>query len=180
MKKSLLFLIAFFAVFSSLAQDTQAPTAPSNLLLIAFTNTSITVVWNGSTDNIGVTEYEVYLNDALYDTVPFDPMSPSQQSVGYTNLTSGNYCFKVLAKDAAGNLSGFSNEECQVVYDPIDMFPPSEIYLSGLLNYSGITKQLKSAMLPNFLLISPDMSSELVMMAVELGMLPIQFLQIHS
>jgi len=136
-------LLLLFVTFSSFSQDTQPPSAPTNLWLLPFTNTNITVIWEASTDNVAVTEYEIYLNDVLYDTVPFDGGNSGQQYVGYDNLTEGNYCFKVRAKDAAGNTSAFSNEECKTIFLPINQTPPTEVYLSGLLNYSGTNKAIE-------------------------------------
>ncbi len=84
--------------------DTQAPTAPANLRAPMVTSTSVTLVWDPSTDNVGVTQYEVLQNGA---------------SVGggsLTNLTvtglapATSYTFRVRARDAAGNVSALSNQ----------------------------------------------------------------------
>src|SRR5262245_32445338 len=40
--------------------DTQAPSAPTNLRVTATTSSSISLAWNGSTDNVGVTGYDVF------------------------------------------------------------------------------------------------------------------------
>ena len=52
--------------FSSLAitgtaGDTQAPSVPTGLAASSVTQTSLTLNWTASTDNVGVTEYEVFL-----------------------------------------------------------------------------------------------------------------------
>ena len=41
--------------------DTQAPSAPSNLSSSNVTSTSIGLSWTGSTDNVGVTGYRIYV-----------------------------------------------------------------------------------------------------------------------
>src|SRR5438093_10318156 len=45
--------------------DTTAPTTPSGLAASALTSTSLTLSWNASTDNVGVTGYQVYRNGTL-------------------------------------------------------------------------------------------------------------------
>ncbi|GAB6992003.1 fibronectin type III domain-containing protein [Paenibacillus pini] len=86
--------------------DTQAPTAPSNLLASGTTASSITIGWSASTDNVGVTGYDVYQGTTLVGSV-------SGTTLSYTNtgLTANTtYTYKVKAKDAAGNASAFSNQ----------------------------------------------------------------------
>jgi endonuclease I len=83
--------------------DTQAPTAPTSLASTAKTATSITVAWNASTDNVGVTGYNVYSNGVLKTTV-------TGLTATITGLTaSTSYNINVSAKDAAGNTSALSN-----------------------------------------------------------------------
>lgn len=83
--------------------DAEAPTAPANLTANTITGNSVDLSWDASTDNIGVTEYEVYQDGGLIVTVP----SITYQVTGLTPLTS--YDFYVVAKDAAGNSSAQSN-----------------------------------------------------------------------
>jgi chitodextrinase len=40
--------------------DTQSPTAPTNLSASNLSQTSLTLTWTASTDNVGVTGYDVY------------------------------------------------------------------------------------------------------------------------
>lgn len=83
--------------------DTQAPSTPTSLASTSKTATSITVTWTGSTDNVGVTGYDVYANSVLKTTV-------SGVSATITGLTaSTSYSIYVKAKDAAGNTSASSN-----------------------------------------------------------------------
>lgn len=83
--------------------DSQAPTAPTSLAVTASTSNSVSLSWLAATDNIGVTGYDVYMNNALKATV-------TGLSTTITGLTaSTEYSFYVKAKDAAANTSVASN-----------------------------------------------------------------------
>lgn len=83
--------------------DTQAPSTPASLASTSKTATSITISWTGSTDNVGVTGYDIYANSVLKTTV-------SGTTATITGLTaSTSYSIYVKAKDAAGNASASSN-----------------------------------------------------------------------
>lgn len=83
--------------------DTQAPTAPSSLVASNVTQTTLTLSWNASTDNVGVTGYDVFQGSTNLGSV-------TGTSANITGLTpSTAYSFNVRAHDAAGNNSGFSN-----------------------------------------------------------------------
>ncbi|MGD9994049.1 MAG: GEVED domain-containing protein [Salinivirgaceae bacterium] len=83
--------------------DTQAPTAPASLVSSNVTSTSVLLSWNASTDNVGVTGYQVFRNGTQIQTVT----STSYTVSGLSAATS--YAFTVKATDAAGNVSGASN-----------------------------------------------------------------------
>ncbi|MFI6100037.1 PQQ-dependent sugar dehydrogenase [Lentzea sp. NPDC051213] len=86
--------------------DGQAPTTPGNLRSTGATSTSVSIAWNASTDNVAVTGYEIHFDGALKQTA-----DGSASSATIAGLTTGQtYNVKVRAKDAAGNLSAFSNE----------------------------------------------------------------------
>jgi len=94
--------ITEFEITSGLV-DTEPPTAPSSLSASNSTQTSIDLSWNASTDNVGVTGYDVYKNGSL-------ETSTSSASVTISGLSCGNsYSFYVKAKDEAGNISASSN-----------------------------------------------------------------------
>ena len=81
--------------------DTQPPTAPANLSATIITQTSFLLKWNASTDNIGVSGYDVYRNG-----VKINPLNITTTSYNVTGLTAGTtYSFYVIAKDAVGNES---------------------------------------------------------------------------
>ncbi len=93
----------YTVVLGASTPDTQAPTAPANLVASNIAQTTATLTWTASTDNVGVTGYNVYSGTTLFTSV-------TGTTVNLTGLTSGTtYSFTVKAKDAAGNLSTASN-----------------------------------------------------------------------
>lgn len=83
--------------------DTEAPTAPTNLVVTNEASTSINLSWTASTDNVGVVSYDVYV-DGVFNT------NVSTNSANIINLTpETTYSFYVIALDAAGNESAQSN-----------------------------------------------------------------------
>nr|WP_294934671.1 fibronectin type III domain-containing protein [uncultured Flavobacterium sp.] len=85
------------------AGDTIAPSAPTNLAASGTTSTSTNLSWTASTDNVGVTGYDVYRGTTLLTTVT----GTTYTATGLTASTA--YTFSVKAKDAAGNISASSN-----------------------------------------------------------------------
>ncbi|UGS23847.1 reprolysin-like metallopeptidase [Flavobacterium channae] len=82
--------------------DTTAPSTPT-LSASGTTQTSTNLSWTASTDNVGVTGYNVYQGATLLTTV-------TGTTYNVTGLTASTaYSFTVKAKDAAGNLSASSN-----------------------------------------------------------------------
>jgi len=79
--------------------DTTAPTAPTNLAATGTTTSSTNLSWTASTDNVGVTGYDV-LQDG---TVIATSAVTSFQVTGLASATT--YSFTVIAKDDAGNES---------------------------------------------------------------------------
>ena len=85
------------------APDTTAPTAPTSLSSASITTTTFTLSWTASTDNVGVTGYDVYQDGVLKTSV-------TGTSASITGLTaSATYAFTVKAKDAANNVSATSS-----------------------------------------------------------------------
>lgn len=79
--------------------DTQVPTTPTGLTASNITSTSFNLVWTASTDNIGVTGYNVYLNGTLNGTT-------TSTSYSFSSLLASTiYTAAVAAFDAAGNTS---------------------------------------------------------------------------
>ncbi|SEF77981.1 chitinase [Nonomuraea solani] len=94
---------ALWKVASGGGTDTTAPSVPGNLRSTGVTNNSVALAWNASTDNVGVTGYEIYRGGTLVTTVT----GTTHTDTGLTANTAYNYT--VRARDAAGNRSANSN-----------------------------------------------------------------------
>jgi len=93
--------------------DTSPPTAPANLVATAISSSQINLSWTASTDNIGVTGYDVYNgNNIKIATV-------TTTSYGDTGLAASTpYSYYVKAFDAAGNNSAASNTASATTFAP--------------------------------------------------------------
>ena len=81
--------------------DTTPPSAPSGLAASSVGSTSVTLTWSASSDNVGVTAYDVYSGSSVVATV-----SGSTTTATVSNLSPATgYSFTVKARDAAGNVS---------------------------------------------------------------------------
>jgi len=110
--------------------DTIPPTAPLALSPAFITAHSFTILWGPSTDNVGVTSYEVFQDGTMVDTT-------TTTSFNFTNLNCNTtYTITARAKDAAGNISVLSNPST-VKTLICDTIPPS--VPSSLASYGAIT-----------------------------------------
>ena len=90
--------------------DRSAPTVPSNLTVTSISETTVTLVWNASTDNSGKLSYRVQISslNSAYNSLA----TVSQTQTTYTaKFLSPNspYSFAVYAVDGNGNRSANSN-----------------------------------------------------------------------
>lgn len=82
--------------------ENEPPSVPTNVTATVQNASSVLVSWTASTDNVGVTGYEVYRNGVKVGTTS----TPSYTDNGLAGNTS--YSYTIKAFDAASNLSGFS------------------------------------------------------------------------
>ncbi|WP_275444561.1 glycoside hydrolase family 19 protein [Paenibacillus sp. ACRRX] len=83
--------------------DTTPPSTPPGLSSTAQTSTSITLAWNAATDNVGVTQYDIYRNNVK---VGFSATTSFTDNGLQADTT---YSYTVIALDAAGNASTLSS-----------------------------------------------------------------------
>jgi len=83
--------------------DTEAPSAPANLSLVSISDTDISISWDASTDDRGVDEYLIYINNLEVGSTVYTDFNITDLEQGTT------YQICVKAKDQAGNLSACSN-----------------------------------------------------------------------
>ena len=87
------------SVVGTTASDTEAPTAPGNLVGNPMSSTTVSLSWTASSDNVGVTGYRVNRDGTLVTTVTGTSWSEG-------GLTPGaSYKYSVVGVDAAGNVS---------------------------------------------------------------------------
>jgi len=100
--------LAFITVITAAAPaqagprpDRTPPTAPTNLRVTAVTHTSVTVAWNPSTDNVGVTSYSLWAEGTGTGVVS---VTHPQTTGTWTGLRPGQtVTMRVRAFDAAFN-----------------------------------------------------------------------------
>ncbi|GJM64347.1 fibronectin type III domain-containing protein [Persicobacter diffluens] len=118
-----------FTISQDNTPDTEAPTTPGNLQANAVSSSSIALSWNASTDNVGVTAYDIYQNNNFKASTANTSYTVSGLSANTT------YTYYVRAKDAAGNVSNKSNEASATTN--AGSTPPSGDFLMGI-NVHGV------------------------------------------
>ncbi|HYC93510.1 MAG TPA: right-handed parallel beta-helix repeat-containing protein [Thermoanaerobaculia bacterium] len=86
--------------FSTTAKDADAPSRPENLRATGGDNSSVTLTWDASTDNVGVSGYSIVRNGATVATIT-SGTTWTDRSVASKTV----YLYQVIAHDAAGNRS---------------------------------------------------------------------------
>lgn len=85
---------------TTLSPDVIDPTQPTGLVATPESSTVISLVWDASTDNVGVTGYRIYRNSSLIST---SLVNSYVDAMGLSAETE--YTYTVAAIDAAGNES---------------------------------------------------------------------------
>lgn len=111
--------------------DNQAPTVPTNVTATAVSSSRIDISWTTSTDNVGVSYYQVYRNGQPAGT-------PGGQDNNYwwdDNLNPGTtYNYTVAACDAAGNCSAPSSPTASATTPPAASPSSTSIVLASGTN----------------------------------------------
>jgi hypothetical protein len=80
--------------------DITSPSKPTNLAATSSDSNTVHLTWKASTDNMGVTGYDVYRNGSFLITAP-----PEASYDDLTVLPDTTYSYRIRARDAAGNVS---------------------------------------------------------------------------
>ena len=97
---------------SPYAADVTSPTAPSVLVVTSTGTTTLDISWTASTDDVGVTSYEIDVSTDSFSTFSagYNDLDigsgTTEQLTGLTASTA--YVYRLRAKDAAGNTSSSS------------------------------------------------------------------------
>jgi endoglucanase/cellulose 1,4-beta-cellobiosidase len=91
---------------SDTGPDTAPPSAPANLRSTGTGPGGAALTWSPSTDNVGVTGYDVYRFDGLFVSTLLATVTTTSYTAPLTTTPSMLY---VRARDAAGNVSIASN-----------------------------------------------------------------------
>ncbi len=102
--------------------DTEAPSAVLDLISSNTTATTTDLSWSASTDNVGVTNYEVFQNGI---SIANTGTALNFNVTGLLPNTS--YDFSVIASDIAGNTSSAGNTETVVTPNEADVEVPSTV-----------------------------------------------------
>ena len=110
--------------------DTDAPTIPGNFHVTSTTVSSISVAWDPSTDNVGVTGYGVYRDGTLAGSTNSTTYTISGLACG------GTYIVALDAYDAAGNHSAratltTSSSACPPATDTSAPSAPTAVHATG-------------------------------------------------
>jgi chitodextrinase len=115
----------------STLMDTTAPSAITDLSSASITETTLTLNWTDSTDNLAVTDYEVF-----QDAVSIG-LTGGANTFDVTSLISAtNYDFTVFAKDAAGNTSLVSNTLNETTIDITNPTSPGNLFTSDITAFT--------------------------------------------
>jgi chitodextrinase len=106
--------------------DTTPPTAPTGVSPSVVSASQINLTWTASTDNVGVTGYQIQRCAGSGCTAFVQIGTSPTTSYSDTGLAaSTSYSYQIQATDAAGNLSGFSSTATATTPAAGDTQPPS-------------------------------------------------------
>ena len=98
--------------------DTTPPSAPTNLAA-SVAGGSVSLTWTAATDNVGIARYDVHRGTTPAFVPAVGNRIAQPTTTGYTDsgVGPGTYYYKVIAEDAAGNVSLASNTASATIAD---------------------------------------------------------------
>jgi hypothetical protein len=134
---------ASFVRVPSPSEDTEPPSAPSNLMASGAVGTA-SLSWQAATDNQGVSAYNVHRSIQQGFTPSGATLAGRTGSLTFSETgVSGTYFYRVTAEDMAGNVGAPSNEaRADIAPDTVPPSvtltqPPSGSTVSGLTTISA-------------------------------------------
>jgi fibronectin type 3 domain-containing protein len=117
-------VLSHYQLGTNQAPDTQAPTTVTGVTGTA-AGSSASVTWTAATDNVAVTGYSLYRGTTAGFTADASSKIADTTTTSYSDssLAVGTYYYKVIATDAAGNLSTVSDASPAVTI--ADSTPPT-------------------------------------------------------
>jgi chitodextrinase len=103
--------------------DKTPPSTPTNLTATAVTSSSVKLNWSASSDNIGVTGYNIYRNGTKINTSATNSFTDTGLSVGVS------YTYTIDAYDAGGNISAKSTATSITLADTTAPSVPTSVIL---------------------------------------------------
>src|SRR5207342_3335138 len=112
--------------------DTSPPTAPSGLSATVV-GTTVNLSWAASSDNVGILRYNLYRGTSAGFTPSLANRIAQPSTTLYSDigLAAGTYYYKLTAEDAAGNVSGLSNEASALIPDTTPPSAPANLSATG-------------------------------------------------
>jgi len=142
--------------------DTTPPTAPSNVTATATSSTQINLAWTASSDNVGVTQYQIQrCQGAGCNSFAQVGTSTTTNFPDTGLLASTSYSYQVRALDAANNPSTFSNVATAVTQSPA---PPPPVTLVQHTETSVLSGTTISQTFP-----AASVSGDLIIVTVKWG-----------
>ena len=120
--------------------DTTPPTAPANLVATATSSTQINLTWSASTDNVGVTQYQIQRCQGAGCNSFAQVGTSTTTSFPDTGLLAAtSYSYQVRALDTANNPSTFSNIATTVTQSAVPPPPVTLVQHAETSLLSGIS-----------------------------------------
>ena len=117
----------------SILPDSQKPTVPQNLSVSNITKNSFSLNWSASTDNVGVSQNVISVNNQLFTS--------KETNIDIRELNPATlHSVSVTAKDAAGNISGISE-----IINILTLSGITDLYISAKSKFwkNGISTNLE-------------------------------------
>lgn len=162
-----------FEVRGPAGGDTQPPSAPGNLAYTEPSSGKIRLTWSASTDNTGVTGYDVYANGQPRGSVAGDVLTYTDDQP-----ESATVAYSVRARDAAGNQSPSSGTVTRTgtragtnlaLGKPITASSVQHSYVAANANDDSVTTYWEGAAYPNLLTVALGSNADLDRVVVKLN-----------